>query len=237
MQTTTYDYIIVGAGSAGSTLATRLSDDGRHTVLLLEAGGPANNINLKIPLMVAKILNDERYTWQYQTEPQGHLNNKPQRWVRGRVIGGSGSINGNLFVRGDPKEYDDWRDQGCKGWGYSDMLPYFRKLEDYPEGDQKVRGSGGPIHCTNLNGFDPLSDAFVAACGEAARRRGGQRGSDFPLHRRWQTRRWKPTTTSNYRNTASAALRIRPLRTSLYCSFMKTPIRPGRNWGSIFSMR
>jgi choline dehydrogenase len=162
-----FDFIVAGAGSAGCVLANRLSESGRHSVLLIEAGGPANNINLKIPLMVAKILNDERYTWQYQTEPQSHLNDKPQRWVRGRVIGGSGSINGNLFVRGDPKEYDDWRDAGCTGWGYADMLPYFKRLENYPQGDPAVRGRGGPIHCTNLDRFDPLSDAFVAACGEA----------------------------------------------------------------------
>jgi choline dehydrogenase len=165
-----FDFIVVGAGSAGCVLANRLSEDGRHSVLLLEAGGRANSINLKIPLMVAKILNDERYTWQYETEPQSHLNNKPQRWVRGRVVGGSGSINGNLFVRGDPREYDGWRDQGCAGWGYSDMLPYFKRLEDYPEGDPTTRGRGGPIHCTNLDGFDPLSDAFVAACREAGYR-------------------------------------------------------------------
>ena len=162
-----FDFIVIGAGSAGCVVANRLTDSGRHSVLLLEAGGRADHINLKIPLMVAKVLNDERYTWQYQTEPQTYLNNKPQRWVRGRVIGGSGSINGNLFVRGDPKEYDGWRDQGCAGWGYSDLMPYFKRLEDYPEGDAAIRGRGGPIHCTNLDKFDPLSDAFLAACREA----------------------------------------------------------------------
>jgi len=162
-----FDFVVVGAGSAGCVLANRLTESGRHNVLLLEAGGRDSSLNIQIPLMVAKLLNDERYTWQYQTEPQSHLNNKPQRWVRGRVIGGSGSINGNLFVRGDPLEYDRWRDQGCAGWGYADLMPYFRRLEDYPEGDPVVRGRGGPIHCTNLDRFDPLSDAFVAACGEA----------------------------------------------------------------------
>jgi choline dehydrogenase len=162
-----FDFIVVGAGPAGCVLASRLSEDTHHTVLLLEAGGRDASLNIQIPLMVAKLLNDERYTWQYRTEPQIHLNNKPQRWVRGRVIGGSGSINGNVFVRGDPREYDRWREQGCAGWGYSDLLPYFKRLEDYPGGDPAARGSGGPIHCTNLDKFDPLSDAFVAACGEA----------------------------------------------------------------------
>ncbi|MCC7485737.1 MAG: GMC family oxidoreductase N-terminal domain-containing protein [Burkholderiales bacterium] len=162
-----FDFIVAGAGPAGCVLANRLSAGGRHTVLLIEAGRRGDSLNLRIPLLVARVLNDDRYTWQYLTEPQAHLDNQPQRWVRGRVIGGSGSINGNVFVRGDPREYDGWRDQGCEGWGYSDLLPYFRRLEDYPEGDRAVRGRGGPIRCTNLEGFDPLSDAFVAACREA----------------------------------------------------------------------
>jgi choline dehydrogenase len=202
-----FDFIIAGAGSAGCVLANRLSEDGRHSVLLVEAGGPANNINLRIPLMVAKILNDERYTWQYQTEPQGSLNNKPQRWVRGRVVGGSGSINGNLFVRGDRKEYDDWRDRGCAGWGYEDMLPYFRRLEDYPQGDPSVRGSGGPIHCTNLDKFDPLSDAFVAACGEAGypQLRDYNDGSyEGSYYLQYSTRRgWRSSSAAEYLKPAS----------------------------------
>ena len=162
-----FDFVIAGAGPAGCVLASRLAADGRYAVLLIEAGGPAGGINLKIPLMVAKVLNDERYTWQYRTEPQAHLDGEPRRWVRGRVVGGSGSINGNVFVRGDPQEYDSWRDAGCAGWGYADLLPYFKRLEDFPGGDAAVRGTGGPIHCTSLDGFDPLSEAFIAACRDA----------------------------------------------------------------------
>jgi len=165
-----FDYVICGAGASGCVVAERLSADGKNSVLLIEAGPPANSINIKIPLFVANILNDENYTWPYVTEPQVHLNNKPQRWTRGRVIGGSGSINGNLFVRGDPQEYDHWRDIGCTGWGYSEMLPIFKRLEDFPEGNASVRGSGGRIHCTRLDHFDRLSDAFIGACGEAGYR-------------------------------------------------------------------
>lgn len=163
-QNAEFDYIVVGAGSSGCVVAERLSADGRHQVLLVEAGGRDNNINIHIPVMVAKLLMDERVTWPFKTEPQTHLNDKPQLWVRGRVIGGSNSINGLLFVRGDPAEYDKWRDAGCAGWGYSDLLPYFKRLEDYPEGDPAVRGRGGPIGVTNLNKFDELVDAFVDAC-------------------------------------------------------------------------
>ena len=163
-----FDYVVVGSGSAGCAVAGRLTDDGRHTVLLIEAGGRDKGLNMKIPLLVAYVLNDLRVTWPYMTEPQTHLNGKPQKWARGRVIGGSSSVNGNLFVRGDPKEYDAWRDEkGCYGWGYADLLPIFKRLEDFPEGDPAVRGRGGPIHCTRLDKFDALSDAYLAACGEA----------------------------------------------------------------------
>jgi choline dehydrogenase len=166
-----FDYVIVGAGSSGCALANRLSANGRHEVLLVEAGGRDNLLNIHIPLFVARLLMDERVTWPFKTEPQVHLNGKQQLWVRGRVIGGSSSINGNLFVRGDPKEYDNWREAGCAGWGYTDLLPVFKRLEDYPEGDVAVRGRGGPIGVTNLHDFDPLSNAFVDACEEQGFRR------------------------------------------------------------------
>jgi choline dehydrogenase len=159
-----FDYVVVGSGSAGCVVANKLSADGRISVLLLEAGERDSNHNIHIPLMVANILNDERWTWPYLTEPQTHLKGQQTKWTRGRVIGGSSSINGNLFVRGDPKEYDKWRDQfSCTGWGYAEMLPIFKRLEDFPEGDPALRGRGGPIHCTRLDRFDPLSDAFVDA--------------------------------------------------------------------------
>jgi choline dehydrogenase len=159
-----FDYIIVGAGSAGCVLANRLSQGGRHSVLLLEAGGRDGNINLRVPILVANVLRDPRFTWPLTTEPQTFQKGQQQSWIQGRVLGGSSSINGNLYVRGDPVEYDAWAAQGCNGWGWSDLLPYFRKLEDYPQGDPRVRGSGGPIGCTQLKDFDPVSNAFIAAC-------------------------------------------------------------------------
>ena len=166
-----FDFIVCGAGSAGCIVAERLSASGEHSVLLIEAGDRDNNINIKVPLLVVNLINNPEVTWPYITEPQQNLNGKPQRWTRGRVIGGSGSINGNLFARGDPAEYDNWRNNlGCSGWGYADLLPVFKRMEDFPEGDPALRGRGGPIHCTRLDQFDKLSSAFVKACTQAGYR-------------------------------------------------------------------
>lgn len=162
-----FDFIVVGAGSAGCVLANRLSQDGSNRVLLIEAGGRDNSINFKIPLMVVNLLKDPRVTWPFVTEPQAALNDRVQLWTRGRVLGGSSSINGNVYVRGDPAVFDSWADHGCPGWGWQDMLPSFKRMEDYTGGDPATRGRGGPIGVTKLEKFDRLADGYLAACGEA----------------------------------------------------------------------
>lgn len=163
---TTFDFIVVGAGSAGCVVASRLSEDGSQ-VLLIEAGGRDGSINIRIPVLVANILRDELFTWPFTTEPQVHANGKSHLWVRGKVIGGSGSINGSIYVRGDPLEYDAWSAQGCAGWSYAELLPHFKRLEDFPEGDPAARGRGGPIGVRRLDEFSELSQAFLAAAEEA----------------------------------------------------------------------
>lgn len=162
-----FDYIVVGAGSAGCALANRLSQDGSDRVLLIEAGGKDDSINIKVPLMVVNLLKDPKFTWPFVTEPQGALKGRTQLWTRGRVLGGSSSINGNVYVRGDPAVYDSWAAMGAPGWGWADMLPYFKRMESYAEGDPATRGHDGPIGVTNLKNFDPLADGYVQASREA----------------------------------------------------------------------
>ena len=162
-----YDFIVVGAGSAGCAVAARLSEEPGNRVLLVEAGGRDTNINIHIPLMVVNLLKDPAVTWPFVTEPQKALNDRKQLWTRGKVLGGSSSINGNVYVRGDPAEFDSWADLGLPGWGWADMLPYFKRMERFPQGDPKLRGHKGPISVTSLERFDELAIGYVEACAQA----------------------------------------------------------------------
>ncbi|MGJ4918899.1 GMC family oxidoreductase [Bradyrhizobium sp. HKCCYLRH2060] len=162
-----FDYIVVGAGSAGCVLANRLSSDGKHTVLLLEAGPKDTNIWIHVPLGYGKLFKEKTVNWMYQTEPEPGLDGRSVFQPRGKVLGGSSSINGLLYVRGQHEDYDRWRQRGNVGWGYDDVLPYFKRAENQSRGADDYHGIDGPLPVSDWRHEDPLSEAFVKAAVEA----------------------------------------------------------------------
>ena len=150
MSAACFDYVIVGAGSAGCVLANRLTASGRHRVLLLEAGGHDRNIWIHIPLGYGKLFTNRKVNWLYTSEPELELNNRRIIQPRGKVLGGSSSINGLLYIRGQPADFDHWRQLGNSGWSFEDVLPYFRRAEDKERGEDMLHWAGGALAVSDV---------------------------------------------------------------------------------------
>lgn len=164
MKNQEFDYVIIGAGSAGCVLADRLSADGKNTVCVLEYGGKDNSIFIQMPTALSIPMNSPKYDWGYYTEPEPGLNGRKIHQARGKVLGGSSSINGMVYVRGHAGDFDEWENSGAAGWGYQNCLPYFRRAEGCFYGGDEYRGENGPLSTCNGNQMmNPLYRAFIQA--------------------------------------------------------------------------
>jgi choline dehydrogenase len=162
-----FDYIVIGAGSAGCVLANRLTVPALSKTLLLEAGGPDSNIWIHVPVGFTRTLNDPSVNWCFETEPEAATDNRKIAIPRGKVLGGSSSINGMLYVRGQPQDYDTWAQMGNRGWSYDQVLPYFKKSEKFERGGNDLRGGRGPMNVANMRENNKLLDAMIEAGGQA----------------------------------------------------------------------
>lgn len=170
-----YSYIVIGAGSAGCVLANRLSADPNRSVLLLEAGGKDRHPLVRLPMLMGKLMHSKIYNWGYETEPEPELDNRRIYWPRGKALGGSSTINGMIYVRGNAVDYDRWAQMGNKGWSYNDVLPYFRKSEGHVDRRDEFHGDGGPLTVCRARSKSPLFDRFI----EAGEQAGYARNDDF----------------------------------------------------------
>ncbi len=162
-----YDFIIVGAGSAGCVLADRLTADGQNRVLVLEYGGSDRSVFIQMPSALSIPMNTRKYNWQYESEPEPHLNGRRMHAPRGKGLGGSSSINGLVYVRGNPLDFELWKDQGAQGWGYANVLPYFKRAERRDEGGDSYRGGDGPLDTRYGPMRNPLYQAWIDAAAQA----------------------------------------------------------------------
>ncbi len=203
----TYDFIVTGAGSAGCAVAARLSESGRYRVLLLEAGPRDRSPWIHIPLALHKLYANPKMNWMFESEPIPALNNRTSYQPRGKVLGGTSAINGMIYMRGTPGDYDEWRQRGCEGWGWDSVLPYFRKAEHQERGECDLHGVGGPLRVSDQYMQSELAEALVAASVEA----GIPRNPDFNGPRQEGVGFYQTTTTKTRRWSAAVAY-IHPAR-------------------------
>ncbi|MEP7205952.1 MAG: choline dehydrogenase [Casimicrobiaceae bacterium] len=212
MASESFDYVVVGAGSAGCVLANRLSASGQHAVLLLEAGPPDRYPWIHVPIGYAKTMFNPEVNWCFRTEPEPHMNGREVYWPRGKTLGGSSAINGLIYIRGQPEDYDAWAAAGNDGWGFDDVLPYFRKLEHNVRGASAWHGADGPLWASDIPVAHELIEAVIAACGEL----GVPRNDDFNGPRQEGAGYYQLTTRRGFRcSTAVAYLRPAQRRANL----------------------
>jgi choline dehydrogenase len=201
------DYVVVGAGSAGCAVAARLSEDPSVRVVLLEAGSKDRNPWLHVPIGYAKTMYHPTLSWNLMTEPEPELEGRQVPWPRGRTLGGSSAINGLLYVRGQHADYDHWRQLGCTGWSFEDVLPYFRRSEDQERGASALHGAGGPLSVSDIRDRNPLAVAFI----EAAAELGFPRNDDFNGETQEGAGFYQTTSRKGWR-CSSATAYLRPAR-------------------------
>ena len=202
-----FDYIVVGAGSAGCVLANRLTASGRHSVLLLEAGPPDSYPWIHVPIGYAKTMFNPDVNWCFRTEPEPNMNGRQVYWPRGKTLGGSSAINGLIYVRGQPEDYDAWADAGNPGWSWRDVLPYFRALEHNVRGESEWHGVGGPVWASDIPERHELIEAVIAGCAEL----GVPRNDDFNGPRQEGAGYYQLTTRKGFRCSTAVAY-LRPAR-------------------------
>lgn len=202
-----FDFIVVGAGSSGCVLANRLSESGRDSVALLEAGPRDRNFWIHLPIGYGKTMWHETLNWRFYTEPDENMNGRRIYWPRGRVLGGCSSINGLIVIRGQHEDYDAWEQAGCEGWGWSDVLPYFLKLETNPDlaDDRQLHGQNGPLHVSGIPTRHELIEAVIGAAGEL----GVPRTRDFNGAEQEGVGYYQLTTKNGWRMSAAEAY-LRP---------------------------
>ncbi len=195
-----FDYIVTGAGSAGCAVAARLSESGKYRVLLLEAGPKDKNPWIHIPMGFSRVYADPKVNWMFESEPEPELNNRTMYQPRGKVLGGTSSINGMVYMRGNAADYDEWRQRGCTGWDWDSVLPFFKKSEHQQRGADAFHGTGGPLHVSDQPHRDELADKLVEAAVQAglpARddfNNGDQEGAGYFQSTTGKSRRWSAAT-------------------------------------------